>query len=112
MSQTGAIVDKLLTSVSDAFDPVGFLSEKLLPTIPVKQNTGLLGKYGKDFLRVENTVMGGQGMARRVITNTRSSTGYIVEDHGLEGLVTESDRRNVEKPFDAEKDEVIGFSTK
>lgn len=111
MAQLSAIVDKLLTNVSSAYIPSGYVSEVLLPKISVKQSTGKLGKYSDQHLRIENTIMGGRGMARRVESIVRSSTTYDVERHGLEGVVTEDDKNNVEKPFDAERDEVIGLST-
>lgn len=111
MSQTKAIVDKLLTNVSSAYVPKGYVSEMMLPNIPVKQTTGKLGKYGNDHLRITNTIMGGRGEARRVETITRNSSVYEIENHGLEGLVTADDYRNVELPFKAEEDEVLGLTT-
>lgn len=110
MAQIKAIVDKLLTNVSSMYQPEGFISEQVLPLVEVKQKTGLLGKYGSDHLRIEHSMAGGRGEYRRVEPITRTTTSYQVESHGLEGLVTEDDYRNVELPFDAEKDEVIGLS--
>ena len=110
-SQNKAIVDKLLTQASSMFVPEGYVSEQLLPTIDVMQDTGKLAKYGNNHLRIQNTVMAGKGGARRVDVITRSQSTYEVEHHGLEGLVTEQDKRNVEKPYDAEKDETLGLST-
>lgn len=111
MAQLKAQVDKLLTNVSSAYIPQGYVSEIALPQIPVLQKTGLLGKYSDSHLRIETSLMGGRGEARRVETITRQTTTYQIESHGLEGVVTDDDRRNVEKPFDAERDEVIGLST-
>lgn len=111
MAQLKAQVDKLLTNVSSGFIPQGYVSEIFLPNIPVKQSSGLLGKYTDSYLRIESTLMGGRGKARRVVPIVRESAGYLVERHGLEGVVTEDDKNNVEKPFDAERDEVIGLNT-
>ncbi len=111
MSQTRAIVDKLLTNVSSMLVPEGYVSEMILPQIPVVQTTGKLAKYGTNHLRIETSITGGRGAYRRVETQSRSSTGYEIEGHGLEGLVTEDDYRNVEKPYDAERDESLGLST-
>lgn len=110
MSQVAAMVDKLLTNVSSMFVPEGYLSESLLPFIGVKQKTGKLGKYGLSHLRIENSVVGGRGKFRRVETVTRTTTGYDIEGHGLEGLVTKDDYRNVELPFQAEQDEALGLA--
>jgi len=111
MAQLTAIVDKLLTNVSSAYIPDGYISEQILPAIKVKQKTGLLAKYGDQHLRIETTVMGGRGEARRVESITRSTSTYSVKSHGLEGMVTQDDKDNVEKPYDAERDEVIGLTT-
>jgi len=111
MAQLKAQVDKLLTNVSDGYIPAGYISEMLLTPLSVVQKTGLLGKYGDQHLRIENDLMAGRGKAPRVEAITRSTTTYMVESHGLEGLVTPDDKINVEDPFDAEKDETIGLTT-
>lgn len=111
MSQLRAIVDKLLTNVSSAYVPKGFISEQVLPTIESKQYSGLLGKYGSNHLRIENSVKGGRGKYRQVETRVYSTTQYLIEGHGLEGFVSKEDYANVEAPFDAERDEVMGVST-
>lgn len=110
MAQLKAIVDKLLTNVSSMYVPDGFISEQVLPLVSVKQKTGKLAKYGNSHLRVEHSLSGGRSEYKRVEPIVRSSTTYDVESHGLEGLVSEDDYRNVELPYDAEKDEVIGLS--
>lgn len=112
MSQMKAQVDKLLTNVSNAYFPEGLISEKVLPQIEVAQDSGILGYYGKDHLRLENSVTGGRGRARVVTPITRLvDRTYLIQPHELQGEVTESDYRNVELPFDAEKDETLGLTT-
>jgi len=111
MSQVRAIVDKLLTNVSNMLIPEGFISEQLFPYIGVKQSTGKLAKYGNSHLRVENSIKVGRGKYREVNPISRSTTTYQIEGHGLEGMQTPDDYRNVEAPYDAEKDETIGIST-
>lgn len=111
MAQTKAIVDKLLTNVSNAYIPENFIAEQVLPELGVIQKTGKIGSYGTNHLRIEKSIMGGRGKARRVEPIVRQTSTYEVESHGLEGLVTEDDYRNVEEPFDAESDETIGLTT-
>lgn len=111
MSQLKAQVDKLLTNVSSGYFPKGYICEQILPQIKVAQYSGLLGKYGQNHLRIENTVKGGRGKYRRVETQTRSTSQYLVQGHGLEGFVSKEDYANVELPFDAERDETIGLTT-
>jgi hypothetical protein len=110
-SQNRAIVDKLITNVSSAFIPDGFISENILPFVPVKNYTGKLAKYGQQYLRLENSRKGGRGKYRQVEAITRSTDSYSIEGHGLEGMVTKEDYANVEAPYDAERDEAMGIST-
>ncbi|MCK5608282.1 hypothetical protein KAR91_40750 [Candidatus Pacearchaeota archaeon] len=110
-AQQKAIVDKLLTNASSMFRPEGYVSEMVLPIVNSVQKTGLLAKYGNDHIRVENSIIGGDGKYRRAETITRDSESYNIAGYGLEGIVTEDDYSNVEKPYDAEKDEVLGLTT-
>lgn len=110
MAQLKAIVDKLLTNVSNGFEGTeGHIADLLFPMLSSKQKTGKIGKYGAAHLRIEHSLVGGRSEYRRVEPIVRSSDAYSVESHGLEGLVTEDDYRNVEEPFDAEKDETLGL---
>lgn len=93
------------------FTPDGYISETLMPQIQSKQSSGKLGKYGNNHLRIQNTVAGGRGAYRRAETIVRQTTTYVIDNHGIEGLVTKDDYRNVELPFRAEEDEVLGLST-
>lgn len=111
MAQIKAIVDKLLTNVSSAYVPEGAIAEQVFPNLKVQEKTGLLGKYGSSHLRIETSIVGGEGKFRRVKPILRQTTSYNVESHGLSGLVTKDDYRMVEAPFDAEKDEVMGISS-
>ena len=108
--QMGAIVDKLLTNVSQGYFPQGYISEAILPLVEVDQYTGKLGKYSNSHLRIERSITGGEGKYRRVTPITREQQSYEIDGHGLEGLVTKRDKKNVEKPYDAEKDEVMGLT--
>ena len=108
MSQVVAINDKLLTNVSLGLfqADMDYISESVLPTLKVAQNTGKIGSYGKSHLRILNSVMGGKGMAPRIHTSALSSSSYLIESHGLEDVITKDDYRNFEAPFDAESDSV------
>lgn len=111
MTQMKAQVDKLLTDASSASIPKDFVCEQILPTIQSAQYSGKLGKWGTNHLRIENAVKGGRGKYRRVDTRAYSTQQFLIEGHGLEGFVSKEDYRNVEQPFDAERDETIGLST-
>jgi hypothetical protein len=111
MATTRALIDKYLTMASKGYVPEGMIADGLLTPVKVKQDSGKLAGYGNSHLRIVNTVYGGRGKAPRFESITRTSDSYYVEPHGLEGLVTEQDYRNVEGPYDAEKDETLGLVT-
>jgi hypothetical protein len=111
MSQMTAIVDKLLTQASSAYIPEGYACEKILPEIRVEQKSGKLAKYGTNHLRIEQNYIGGRGEYRRVEAVSRSQSTYTVEGHGLEGLVTSDDKKNLSSPYEALRDEVLGLTT-
>ncbi len=111
MSQLKGIIDPLLTDASSMYIPKGCIADSLLPGLKFDQYTGKLGAYGSNHLRIENTVVGGKGKYRQVESITRSTSGFEIEGHGLSGMVTKADYKNVKDPFDAEKDETMGIST-
>lgn len=111
MSQLKAQVDKLLTNVAIMQKARGTIAEQLLPSVKSAQYSGLLGKYGPSHLRIETSIVGGRGKYRRVEPITRETDTFLIEGHGLEGMVTKRDYANVESPFDAERDEVVGLQT-
>lgn len=112
MSQMKASFDALLTGVSSAYIPKGYISEALLPKVYSVAASGLLAKYGQEHLRISQSIKGGRGKYRRVEAVTRSTTSYYIDGHGLEGFVSKEDYANVLAPYDAEKDEVIGLTSK
>jgi hypothetical protein len=104
MTQNKAIVDKLLTNVSNQYKPTGYISEQILPTINVVQTSGKLAGYGNDHIRISTQVHSGDGPYPRVKVDNRSTRSYVLEKHALSHVITEEDFANVEAPFDAEVD--------
>ncbi len=111
MSQLKSQIDMLLTGASSAYIPEGYICEEILPMIGAVQSSGKLAKYGNQHLRIENSVKSGRGAYRRVEAITRSTASYQIEGHGLEGLVSKEDYKNVLNPYDAEKDETMGLTS-
>lgn len=110
MAQLRALVDKLLVDVSNGLfqEMTSFVCERLLPNIPVVQQSGIIGKYGSNHLRIHANSMGGRGEAPRVaLVQPDVTNKYYIENHGLEEVLTPADLRNYEKPFDAERDKVL-----
>jgi len=111
-SQNKAVVNKLLTDVSNAYTPQGLIAEMIFPKLQVAQDSGIIGAYGKDHLRIENTMRSGRARARMATPIVRlTDTTYQLQNHELMGEVTEEDYKNVEQPFDAEKDETMGLTS-
>lgn len=110
-TQMKGLIDTLLSDVSSGYQPKGCVADLLFPALKFAQYTGKLGGYGKGHLRIENTVIGGKGKYRQVESITRTTQGFEIEGHGLSGMVTKHDYKNVTDPFDAEKDEVNGLSS-
>lgn len=110
-AQTKAIQDKLLTNTSNMYVPEGYISEQVLTRLKVKNTTGKLGRFTNQHLRIQQTLMTGVGMARRVEVIRRVTDSYEVERHGLEEILSKDDFANVEKPFDARKDSTTGLTT-
>lgn len=111
MSQNVAITDKFLSGASNMLVPTGFIAESILPAVSVKETTGKVANYGNGHLRIENTVHTGEGPYARVDSITRGSDAYDIEDHGLQGTITDNDFRNVEDPYDARLDETLALTT-
>lgn len=111
MSQTKAQIDKLLTEVSNGLFPKGYISEKVFPTLSVKQKTGLIGGYGNTHLRAVDDLIGGQAKAKYVEpVDYKLTEQYQIFSHALAGIVTQDDYDNVEQPFDAESDQTMGLT--
>ncbi len=113
MALLTALVDVPLTQVSNGLfqEMTSFICERLLPNIPVVQQSGIIGKYGTNHLRLHANSMGGRGEAPRVaLVNPDVSQKYYIEDHGLEEVVTPNDLRNYISPFEADRDKVMALT--
>lgn len=111
MPQNNAITDKFLTNQSNKLENKGFIAEKVLPIVPVKETSGKIANYGNGHLRIETTLHVGRGPYARVDSVTRGSDTYSLENHGLQGTLTDEDFRNVEKPYDARIDETDALTS-
>lgn len=113
MTQTRAIVDKLLTGVSNGLfqGDEKYISEMILPTVSVKQRSGKYGNYGNEHLRIVNTAHIGKGGYLEIDPITRASDTYFVEEHALKSVITAEDFDNVEQPYDERSDRTIGITS-
>lgn len=106
MTQNRAIVDKLLTNVSDQYVPKDYLSEIILPLITVRQTSGLLAGYGNDHIRIGTDLYlhSGDDKFPRIKVRNRNTTSWVLQKHALSAIIPEEEFHNVEQPFDARKD--------
>ena len=98
MTQNRAIVDKLLTNVSNKYVPQDYISERILPTFNVVQTTGKIAGYNNDHIRVGSYLHSGNGKYAEVKIDNRNQQGYVLEKHALSTIVNEEDKANVEAP--------------
>lgn len=97
-------VDPLLTQFSLGYRPLGFLSEKILPRLPVKKATGKVGSYGADNLRIVTTYKGDEAETATITSTTTISDGWVLEPHALKAFASDREAANEDKPFDVQRD--------
>ena len=109
----GAVQDALLTQHSNGLfnDDNMFISESILPPVPVGPTTGKIGKYGGGHLRLVNTAHIGKGGYLEVETLVFDSDEYDITDHGLKEFVTDKQKRNAIRPFNALEDSTINLTS-
>ena len=109
----GAVQDALLTQHSNGLfnDDNMFISESILPPVPVGPTTGKIGKYGGGHLRLVNTSHTGKGGYLEVETLVFDSDEYDITDHGLKEFVTDKQKRNAIRPFNALEDSTINLTS-
>lgn len=110
-TQMKAQIDKPLTNALTAYIPQDYISEMILPKVGHAQWSGKLNKITNTWLRIQNTLIGGEGAARRDDVIDRTTGSFEIESHGLTGVVSQRDKDNWEKPFDAEKEEAMALSS-
>jgi len=93
------ISDPVLTNVAIQYRPQGAIAEFLLPTLPVKQSSGRIPKYGKEAFRREYTQRGVGSTFRRVDWSV-DGIPYFCQEHGLEIPVDDRIVANSQLPID------------
>ena len=100
------LVEKLLTEVSTKYEPYGYISEKILPTITVKQTAGKIGGYQMPKTGPDSGyyLHSGDGEYTRITQSPKTLTDYVLQKNALGAVITEEDFANVEDPFEARTD--------
>ncbi len=107
IQKSKALVDKILTQLSNKYVPEGYISEEILPEVNVVESSGLVADYGNNHLRLVSTIHEGEAKYKRISTKNESTRTYSIETHGLSDVITEKTRRNTPQPFDAEQDTMM-----
>lgn len=98
-NKSNSFVSPLLTTVSLAYRNADYISEKLMPTIPVKKDTAQIATYGMDNLRVVNAIRAQGSGANEVNHVVNIWDHYILVDHALKEFVTDEEESNADKPI-------------
>ena len=112
MAYKNARVDVPLNEVSLRYQPEGLIGDMVLTTLPAKRWTGIIPAYGTDHLELYTTRVRDRGEYHLVNSVDRSLTQtYNIGNHGLRDIVSERDKEEIESPFMARQDVVLGLST-
>jgi hypothetical protein len=97
-------VDKLLTQFSIAYRNGQYISDRIMPTLKVKERTGKFAKYGKDNLRLEDFIDRAPGARARSFDYTVSQGSYVCTEKALEKIVPDELVLNSDDPYDPMRD--------
>lgn len=103
--QGGLKVDKLLSNISIRYSSENLIADLILPVLKVKERTGLVGKYGKENLRI----FGGglkhtPGTRAKSAEFTVSNGQYACQERQVEGFIPWPYYDNVDDPYDLARD--------
>ena len=103
-------VNRVLERLSVGHYPMGFIGKKILTPLNVPQWTGIIPSYGNAHLQLKTSRVYDRGEYKVVNSVNRNvSETYSLSNHGLQDIVTERDREEVETPFEAEADVSMGL---
>jgi hypothetical protein len=87
-------VDPILTDVSLGYKNEAYISELLLPTLPVKFQSGKHFVYDKGKFRSEDNMRGMGSRSKEVTHNISTGLTYFCEDHALKEFVADEEVDN------------------
>lgn len=99
-------VSPLLSNISVGYRNSNYIAELVLPIITVKKDTGQLTTYGKDNLRIVES-LAAPGSGTNEVTHTVSiADHYKLAKHKLKELVTDEDIEDADLPIQPKIDAV------
>jgi len=103
-------IDHVLTSISQQWknEDDAFIAPLLLPTITVKQKTGVYAEYGKEALVVPNNLLrtGRSKTAEASYSKVYKNFGPL-QERALKDFISKDELEQEESPLDVETDTVI-----
>ncbi len=102
---------QLLTTVSVKYRNEEYISDAVFPMVQVVKRFDKISVYGRENLRVEETVRQNKSVSRSASFSV-SNTAYALERHALHDVVSDEDRDNYDKPLDADVDATENLTDK
>jgi hypothetical protein len=84
-------VDPILTDVSLGYKNAAYIADLLLPTLPMKLQSGKHFVYDKGMFRSEDNKRGPGARSKEVTHNISTGLTYFCEDHALKEFVADED---------------------
>jgi hypothetical protein len=84
-------VDPILTDVSLGYQNAAYIADLLLPTLPVKFQSGKHFVYDKGKFRSEDSMRGPGARSREVTHSISTGLTFFCEDHALKEFVPDED---------------------
>lgn len=97
-------VDKILSQFSVAYRNENYISEKILPVLKVVEKSGKYAKYGKDNLRLPDSMERAPGTQAMTFDYTVSQGTYACTEKSAEKAVPDEFQQNQDDPYDAKRD--------
>jgi len=101
---TDLYVDQPLTGVSIAYKNLDYIADLVLPRVMVKQETGLIWKYGFENFAIKDMQRGQKSKSKRSSYSVDTDTTYRIINYALSDVVTQGMRDMAVSPMQPETD--------
>lgn len=101
---TDLYVDAPLTNVSIAYKNLDLIADLVIPRISVKQETGIVWKYGMENFGLKDLIRGDKSVSKRSGYSVDTDTTYRIINYALSDVVTQGMRDMAASPMQPETD--------
>jgi len=100
-------IDKVLTNVSVMYRNAAYVGTQIMPIVPVKKKSDIYYIYDSkaDRFRVPFTLRAPKTESRTVDWKV-TTDGYVCDEHALNDLIDDIEKKNADKPLNLEVDTV------